>query len=563
MGESLTALYLRNPELANALRRRQEGGQLMQMGADSSPIRSPWQGLSRLAQALVGGYQQGEADKEIRGIGEKSGAEVGDFLKRALGGGQPPAAPMEQPQTAPVAPVAQAPLAPPDMAPLIQAEAEKRGIPPALANALFSVESGFNPQARNPRSGAFGMGQVLASTMAQPGYGMQPTNEAELSDPRKAVPWSLDYLKARGGALGVTDWNDPQQQARALRAYGENTDEYVNKVQSRMGAPLPASPAAAAPQQSAAPQAAPGVDYRAMALEAATSRNPQLQAMAPILMQLAKGEDQGFTLAPGAERRDRAGNVVARNTTVSPTVAVTNDLRGPGAFEVERAKTLNTRLTELEDGGSKATATLGQLRRIESFLDNFTTGAGSQTQITLGQLADRLNVPEETRKMLGVQGDKIAQGEAIRGEAARMLVGMIGSGGFPAQGFSNADREMLERALPGLSNSPGGNRIIIQAMRGAAEKQIEIARAYRSFIKERGGKPTPAVLEEFNAEVLPAIQERDVAVPLLQQGGWMDATPAGQGAQPAPGGIQEGATAINRQNGQRLIYRGGKWEPAQ
>jgi hypothetical protein len=520
------------------------------------------QGLSRLAQALVGGYEQGQADKEIRTQGEKSGAEVGDFLKRAMGGGQPAAAPMEPPPTAPVTPVAQTPLAPPDIAPLIQAEAEKRGIPPALANALFSVESGFNPQARNPRSGAFGMGQVLASTMAQPGYGMQPTNEAELSDPRKAVPWSLDYLKARGGALGVTDWNDPQQQARALRAYGENTDEYVNKVQSRMGGALPVSAPVASPQ-GGAPQAAQGVDYRAMALEAATSRNPQLQAMAPILMQLAKNEDQGFILAPGAERRDRAGNVIARNTTISPTTQVNLDQRGPGAFEVERAKTLNTRLTELEDAGSKATSTLGQLRRVESFLDNFTTGAGSQTQITLGQLADRLNVPEETRKLLGVQGDKIAQGEAIRSEAARMLVGMIGSGGFPAQGFSNADREMLERALPGLANSPGGNRIIIQAMRGAAEKQIEIARAYRSFIKERGGKPTPALLEEFNADVLPGIQERDVAIPLLQQGGWMDSTPAGQTTAPAPGGIQEGATAINRQNGQRLIFRGGKWEPAQ
>jgi hypothetical protein len=71
------------------------------------------------------------------------------------------------------------------------------------------------------------------------------------------------------------------------------------------------------------------------------------------------------------------------------------------------------------------------------------------------------------------------------------------------------------------------------------------------------------LLEEFNADVLPGIQERDVAIPLLQQGGWMDSTPAGQTTAPAPGGIQEGATAINRQNGQRLIFRGGKWEPAQ
>ena len=59
MAETLTAMFLQNPELANAIRRQQFGASLMQQGTDSSPIRSPWQGLSRLAQALVGGYEQG------------------------------------------------------------------------------------------------------------------------------------------------------------------------------------------------------------------------------------------------------------------------------------------------------------------------------------------------------------------------------------------------------------------------------------------------------------------------------------------------------------------------
>lgn len=230
MAQSENLLFMQNPELAQALRRRRMGEALMQQGSDASPIASPWQGVARLAQALVGGYEQGQADKEIKGAGERRQAMLAQLLAddSPAPAMQMPAAPaMTAP---PPAPVSRAPLAPPDLAPFIEAEAKARGIPPSLATSLFATESSFNPQARNPRSGAFGIGQVLASTAANPGFGMQPITEADLADPRKAIPWSLDYLKARGGALGVTDFNDPQQAGRALRAYGENTDEYERKV---------------------------------------------------------------------------------------------------------------------------------------------------------------------------------------------------------------------------------------------------------------------------------------------------------------------------------------------
>lgn len=231
MAGEISAIYLQNPELANALRRQQFGASLMQQGMDGAPVNHWAQGLSRLAQALVGGYEQGQADKDIKAAGEKR-SKLAEALFAPYGGGMPA----------------------PDMATLIQSEAEKRGLPPSLATALYATESNFNPTARNPKSGAFGIGQVLPSTAANPGYGLQPITETDLADPRKAIPWTLDYFKARGGALGVTDWNDPQQVARALRAYGENTDEYVNKVQSRMGGAQVVGPGAPTGQ----PQRTPG-----------------------------------------------------------------------------------------------------------------------------------------------------------------------------------------------------------------------------------------------------------------------------------------------------------------
>lgn len=580
MVESLTALYLRNPELANAIRRRQEGAALMQQGGDASPIRSPWQGLSRLAQALVGGYQQGEADKDIRAAGDKRQALLASLMADdvpAMGGAQPAAPQPQAPMPAPPRqPVAQAPLAPPDMAPLIERAASERGIPPALANALFSVESGFNPQARNPRTGAFGLGQVLASTAAQPGYGLQPITEADLADPNKAVPWSLDYLNARGKALGVTDWNDPQQQARALRAYGENTDEYVNKVQSRMGGgtPMPA-PAGPAP---APAQAAPQDDFLRRADDAQRRARAAAAAGEPEMAQ--QFQNQAVTYRQMAMQRPQASQTVVRDPNSStgyryvpsgqaggmeapeprPMVSIQNS--GESQFEKERAQTMAGRVKEWEDAGSKSPQTLSRLTRMEAMLDNFTTGAGSQTSITAGQLAQRMGVPQATMEGLGIDPKAIAQGEGIRSLASQMLVGMIGSGGFPAQGFSNADREMLERALPSLSNSPAGNRLIIQIMRAGAQRDLEIGQAWRAWSRTKGDNL--ASVRDFQAERLPQITERDIVAPILEQGGWQDSTPAAQGAQPpsAPA-ISEGTTATNPQTGQRVIFRGGKWEPAQ
>lgn len=542
MAQSDNLLYLQNPALAQALRRQQFGQSLMAQGMDTSPIRSPWQGLARLSQALVGGYEQGQADKSIKAAGEKWEAEAGDFAKRmglALGGGAPAAeAPPAMPPATP-APVSQAPLAPPEYAPLIDAASQRTGIPVPILTALYQQESGFRPDARNPRSTAAGIGQVLSSTAANPGYGMAPLADADRLDPNKAIPWSADYLAARARSLGVNDWTNPQQVSTALRAYGENTPEYAQAVMRRAGMGGEMAPPAP-PAQGGAPAGLDARGLHMLALEAVASRNPQIRAYAPLLMQMAQRDDKTVNVAPGGQVVDpRTGRVIHTNTTVSPSAIVNNDLRPQASFDVERGKTLNTRLAEWEEGGAKAASTLSQLRRVESFLENFTTGAGAQTSITLGQLADRLNVPEETRRMLGIDANRIASGEAIRSEASRMLVGMIGPGGFPAQAFSNADREMLERAMPGLLNSPDGNRLIIKAMRAAAEKNIEISRAWRDFVKQNGGKPRQELIEQFQAEVLPPIQERDVVVPLLEGGGWLE-VPAGQRPAPQPGMVENG-----------------------
>jgi hypothetical protein len=51
--------------------RRKQGYSLLQQGMDTSPILSPWQGVGRLAQALVGGMELNAADSEEKAADKK------------------------------------------------------------------------------------------------------------------------------------------------------------------------------------------------------------------------------------------------------------------------------------------------------------------------------------------------------------------------------------------------------------------------------------------------------------------------------------------------------------
>ena len=87
-------LYGTDPELAALYRRRKYAEQLMQAGGDTSPIQSPFQGLNRIAQSLIGAYDVNEADKGARAIGDerKATREAGnaEFARLLTGGGGQP-----------------------------------------------------------------------------------------------------------------------------------------------------------------------------------------------------------------------------------------------------------------------------------------------------------------------------------------------------------------------------------------------------------------------------------------------------------------------------------------
>ena len=155
--------WMQNPELARRCK-RQEGAALMRQGMDASPIQSPWQGVSRLAQALLGGMRRAKGDEEITDTAEKRRKMAAELMAPYQRRGR----------TTPNGSAGwrigwggctssarrRAAYGASDLASLINDAATQRGIPPQLATSLWlGTEKQLQSHGPQPQSGAFGIGR--------------------------------------------------------------------------------------------------------------------------------------------------------------------------------------------------------------------------------------------------------------------------------------------------------------------------------------------------------------------------------------------------------------------
>lgn len=88
------ALYGQDPSLAALYRRRKFAEELIKSGTSAAPVSAPLEGVARLVQALTGTYEEAEADKGARAIGDemKATREAGnaEFARLLTGGGGQP-----------------------------------------------------------------------------------------------------------------------------------------------------------------------------------------------------------------------------------------------------------------------------------------------------------------------------------------------------------------------------------------------------------------------------------------------------------------------------------------
>jgi len=98
--------------------------------------------------------------------------------------------------------------------------AKEEGIDEKLLLKLIETESGWNHSARNAESGAYGLTQLMPSTLADPGYGIPKTSVAELkNNPKLQIKRGAQYLKAMMTKYKNVASSDRDSTVYAIAAY--------------------------------------------------------------------------------------------------------------------------------------------------------------------------------------------------------------------------------------------------------------------------------------------------------------------------------------------------------
>lgn len=191
-------LELANPQLASILRQRRFAEQLMQSGVDASPIQHPLQGLSRLAQALMGGFEARSADSKMDEIGQKQEKRRQEYMSGMSEPTQPPLSGMPAmvagQNIPPPAPVA-------GMRPFTAANLPN-GIDSATDQIVRTV---WGEAAGEPPEGQRGVAAVIQNRMKQSGQDATSV----IFKPNQFEPWNNPATRAK---LEKLDPNSPEYQ---------------------------------------------------------------------------------------------------------------------------------------------------------------------------------------------------------------------------------------------------------------------------------------------------------------------------------------------------------------
>lgn len=246
------------------------------------------------------------------------------------------------------------------------------------------------------------------------------------------------------------------------------------------GAP---STAAVSPEE-ANLRAAGDVAWRAGNTERAKQLHAQADARRAELIEQAKptGDIREFEYGvknPEFVKRQLELKAAGRNMVTIDQRQETEEAKALGKGAGERANAMIAR-------GQGAATTIQKLSTLEAIQDRVQTGRLAGAKLTAGQWAKELGVGEKQLEAFGIGKNFVGDAQTLQAQTSRMLVDMLGSGGFPSNNFSNADREFIEKTLPNLGNDPRGNRLMMAFMKRAAERDRDQYKAWAKAKEQPG-----------------------------------------------------------------------------
>lgn len=157
---------------------------------------------------------------------------------------------------------------------------------------------------------------------------------------------------------------------------------------------------------------------------------------------------------------------------------VTVDQRGETEYAKQSAKEFAEMNRKMIEGAQSARMKLGTLSRMGQLLadPNIYTGTGAQQALTAKKLA----------KAIGIDVGDVSGPEAIQAignQFALELRNPAGGAGMPGA-MSDKDREFLQASVPGLGQTPEGNRKIVDYMKRVAQRSLDVERLRQSYVRD-------------------------------------------------------------------------------
>lgn len=201
---------------------------------------------------------------------------------------------------------------------------------------------------------------------------------------------------------------------------------------------------------------------------------------------------------------------IQRRTAGRPVVnvQVLGEKRETAAAATEGAE-IGKAGSALIASGRKSVRNLAEINTVEGLVNRYKAaggmfGPGAESALQGAKAATVLGIDP---KALGLPQD-IGAGDAIVALTNKLVVGSIGSkgeeGGFPANNFSEADRNFVTKTVPQLTDSESGIRLKIEIMKRVEQRNLQASQAY---LKLRSAgvpilKATQQVQDEYSQKPL-------------------------------------------------------------
>ncbi len=396
--------------------RRKIAMELMQQGMDGAPVRHWAQGLAKLGQGALGGYEMYQADQKDKADDLEGAKAYMALLQNSPGAAPAPAAASPAPAPAPVPPTSPA-------------------VPMAAPMGNKVVDALTPPPVTGPRPGGpvmpsakvWGDAEAEAAGLYEPAA---PNTKLASANPTAPIPAAAPAPSPVTQALAQQPQPAPPPQAVA-QAEDPNRAKIIQLLSSD-------SPAARKMGKALAD------NYIAQQFKPETTDEIKEYNLA---------KKQGFT---GSFFDFKTGLKKAGATQVNV------DTKGENAFATKAGQLQATRYDELASDAQSSKQMLSDVATLNELGKNIQTGKLAEAKAAIGPYAQALGID--------VKGlSEIQAFEAIVNRVAPSLR-VKGSG---AQ--SDYELKNFLKSLPSLGNTPEGNEIATKTMEGLYQNKLAAA----------------------------------------------------------------------------------------